>query len=210
MTLDEILALPNGATFRNADLHVHSFGASADVTDTTMTVEAIIEAAICHDISILAITDHNTDGNVANALSYAKKYAEQLLVLPGVEISTANGHVLVYFAPEQADAVRDLLARVEIEGARGGRQSHTRKSMADVIIEAGRLNGICVAAHIDRQKTGFEVIVSGYPNWKKDIICSEDLYGLECDDPDHLRWFTIEDDLTPEGSERKKLIAASL
>ena len=35
-----------GATFYRADLHLHSYPASHDVTDTTMTPESIVAAAI--------------------------------------------------------------------------------------------------------------------------------------------------------------------
>ena len=207
-TLDEILELPNGAIFRNGDLHVHSFGASADVLDRDMTVEAIIDAAAKQSIAVLALTDHNNDQNIARALQYSRKYGDQLLLLPGVELSTANGHLLVYFPPEQARSVTDLLAPVDIVDPLGSRDSHTRKSMADVIQEAERLKGICIAAHIDREKTGFEAIAPGYPNWKKDIICSPALCGLEVDESGNLRWFSPEDEATPAGAERKKLINA--
>jgi hypothetical protein len=207
-TLDDILALPNGAIFRRADLHVHSFGGSDDVQDTSMTVEGIADAAIQQGISVVAITDHNNDANIARALQYARNYEGELLLLPGVEITTANGHVLAYFAPDQASAVRDLLGRIEIVGKLGGRDSHTKKSMADVILEVDKLKGVCIAAHIDRPKTGFEAIVPGYPNWKKDVICSRALCGIEVDDPSHLSWYSLEDELTPSGTERKKLIAA--
>lgn len=41
--IQEILSESNGALFRRADLHIHSFGdgGSYDVTDATMTPEGI-------------------------------------------------------------------------------------------------------------------------------------------------------------------------
>jgi hypothetical protein len=56
---------------------------------------------------------------------------------------TANGHLLAFFPPDRARAVRDLLARVKIIGDYGGRDSHTAMSMADVIAETERLSGLC-------------------------------------------------------------------
>ena len=53
----------SGASFLTADLHVHSFGTSPCVKDAAMTVEAIVDAAVSLGISVLAITDHNTDKN---------------------------------------------------------------------------------------------------------------------------------------------------
>ena len=203
---DQIEVFDNGARFYTADLHVHSHGASHDVSDPTMTVTAIIDAAVKNKISLLAITDHNSATNLAQAMEYATKYAGQLLVLPGAEITTAHGHVLVYVAPERADSIRDLLALVKIVGQRGSRDSHTALSMADVIAEAERVGGICIAAHIDRDKTGFETLAQGYPNWKKDVICSSGLYGLEFDDTSRLSWYSTDDEPTPYGAERKKLL----
>jgi hypothetical protein len=208
ITFDQIKLFDNGAHFYTADLHVHTFGGSDDVSDAFMTVESVIDAAVHGKISLLAITDHNNDANVLRAIDYATKYAGQLLVLPGVEVTTAHGHLLVYFAPEKADSVRDLLALVKIVGKRGSRDSHTALSMADVIGEAERLGGVAVAAHVDREKTGFEMIGKGYPNWKKDVICASGLYGLEFDDSTRLNWYSTDDEPTPDGSERKKLINA--
>jgi len=208
ITFDQIKIFDSGARFYTADLHVHSFDGSADVADSTMTVEALIDTAFSSKLSILAVTDHNSDANLHRALEYATKYTGQLLVLPGVEITTAHGHLLVVFAPEKADGVRDLLAVIRIVGQRGARDSHTTLSMADVIGEAERLGGLCIAAHIDRSQTGFETLAKGYPNWKKDIICSSGLYGLEFDDPNRLMWYSPDDEPTPDGGERKKHLHA--
>ncbi|MCG3193083.1 MAG: hypothetical protein DIJKHBIC_02332 [Thermoanaerobaculia bacterium] len=196
----------NGARFHTADLHVHSFGGSADVRDVAMTVEAIIESAVRNKIALLAITDHNCDRNLEAALAYAAKYSERLLVIPGVEITTAHGHLLGYFPPERVRAVRDLLATLRIEGEYGSRDSHTAMSMADVIDHVERLGGLCIAAHIDRPKMGFETLADGYPNWKRDILTRSGLYGLEYDDAAHLAWFSTDDEPTPTGGQRRKLL----
>src|SRR5262245_3006941 len=133
VTLQDIQKQENGARFLSADLHIHSYGGSADVKDQTMTVEAILEAASVHSISIIAITHHNSERNIQAAVEYAKKYVGMLLVLPGVEVTTANGHLLSYFSPENPSAVRDLLARISVVGKPGERDSHTEMSMASVI-----------------------------------------------------------------------------
>lgn len=196
----------NGAQFYTADLHVHSFGGSPDVKDATMTVEAIVDTAVKQGVAIVAITDHNTDRNTHQSIDYARKYAGKLLVLAGVEVTTAHGHLLVYFGPEQPEKLTKFLARLDIVGA-GGSESHTTKSMSDTIREAEALGGICVAAHIDRTKTGFELLAAGYPNWKKDILASSGLYGLEVDKPDHLIWYSGDDEANSDGAERRKLWA---
>lgn len=207
MRIEDVLRIDNGGTFVTGDLHIHSFGGSHDVKDQTMTPQAIIDTAVTLGLSVLSITDHNTDANVLPALQYAQRaYSGKLLLLPGVEITTAHGHLLVYFNPEQATNVRDLLVRVGVVGAWGSKESHTTRSMADVISEAERLGGLCIAAHIDRVKTGFEALQAGYPNWKKDILKSVGLYGLELDDAKHLGWYSTGDEPTNEGGQRKQLV----
>ena len=80
--LKDICVLDNGAHFHNADLHIHSFGASHDVKDSTMTPEAIMESAVRQDLRVIAITDHNSNKNVEAAITYAQaKYPGQILVL---------------------------------------------------------------------------------------------------------------------------------
>lgn len=208
ITLKDIETRPNGAQFFNADLHIHTYGGSHDVRDMGMTPEAVIDTARSLGINIIAVTDHNTDANVKRAVDYAVKYHGEMLVLPGVEISTAHGHLLVYFAPTEADKVRTLLARVNIVGNLGDQDAHTTMSMADVITQAQQLDGVCIAAHIDRTKTGFEMILPGYPGWKRDILLHPGLYGLEFDDAANLKWFSADDDHSSAGIERGKFAAA--
>jgi hypothetical protein len=207
ITFDEIAKFDNGARFYTADLHIHSFGASREIQDSTLTPEAIVTAAIKQGISIICVTDHNTDANIVSTVDFARRHAGQLLALAGVEVSTANGHVLAYFAPDQIQSVRTLLGQLNISGEWGSRESHTAMSMADVVARVEALGGVAVAAHIDRDKTGFEMRESGYPSWKKDILLSSGLYGLEFDEPAHLAWFSGDDERTPAGAERRKIIA---
>jgi predicted metal-dependent phosphoesterase TrpH len=125
VTFDNIKAVDNGAQFFNADLHVHSFGASHDVKDAAMTPEAIIDEAVKMGIRLLAITDHNSDANTAKSIAYAQKYTGHILVLAGVEITTAHGHLLAYFSAEQAAQVRNLLAKINLQGEFGEQNTHT-------------------------------------------------------------------------------------
>jgi DNA repair ATPase RecN len=200
-----ISKLSNGANFFTGDLHIHSFGGSPCVTDPSMTVESIIENAVKRKVSIIAITDHNNIKNTEKSIEYGRRYTGNLLVIPGIEITTSNGHLLIYFSPDDISKLRKMLAVIDIVDEET-QESHTKKSMAEVINEAERLGGICVAAHIDRSKTGFEVLINGYPNWKKDIITSTGLLGLEFDDMANLNWYSLDDDSSNEGGERKKLL----
>jgi hypothetical protein len=206
--LNAILSHDAGAAFFTADLHVHSHGGSLDVKDTSASVEALIDAAVDHGINILSITDHNNDKNISKALHYAGKYQGQLLMIPGVEVSTAHGHLLVYCDPASPELITTLLARIDLVGPKGGRDTRTARSMADVITEAHRLGAICIAAHVDREKTGFEALASGYPGWKHDIITSAGLYGLDFDDSANLTWFSPEDGPGDAAGQRRVILRA--
>jgi predicted metal-dependent phosphoesterase TrpH len=70
------------------DLHVHSFFSK----DATGSPESLIEAAKARGLSGIAITDHDT----CEAHEYMKDHPAPagFLVIPGVEVSTAEGHLL--------------------------------------------------------------------------------------------------------------------
>lgn len=101
-----------GAKFYRADLHIHSFGdtGSYDVTDTTMTPEAIVDKAIENDLQIISITDHNEISNSKKAIKYAE--GKNILVIPGIEVSTTQGHLLLYF--ETFKNLRDCYGKLDI------------------------------------------------------------------------------------------------
>ncbi len=209
MLFSELQKLANGAGFHNIDLHIHSYGASHDVKDAGMTPEAIVDSAVKQGLRVIAITDHNSNVNVEKAIAHAQQsYAGEILVLAGVEVTTAHGHLLVYFAPERTADLSKFLSRIDLVGEMGHDNTRTAKSMADTIAEAEKLGGICVAAHIDREKTGFEKFAPGFQNWKRDILMSPSLYGLECDAIDALGWYSDLDEAGSAGAERKKMLAA--
>src|SRR5687768_16881089 len=125
--LRDVTGVENGAQFYTADLHIHSAGGSVDA-DKEMTVEAILDEAVKMRISIVAITDHNSDRNTEASIQYGQKYAGQLLVLAGTEITTAHGHLLVYFAPDQRAQLRTFLGQIAIQHP-DTPDSHTTMSM---------------------------------------------------------------------------------
>ncbi len=77
-----------GTMLHRFDLHVHSFFSK----DATGSPESLIEAALAKGLSGIAITDHDTCE--AHAYLKAKPLPEGFLVVPGVEVSTAEGHLL--------------------------------------------------------------------------------------------------------------------
>jgi predicted metal-dependent phosphoesterase TrpH len=72
------------------DLHVHS-----KYSDGRADVKEIIQAAKSRGLDGLAITDHDTMRGIAVAREYIKEQKLNLILVPGVEVTTAEGHLLV-------------------------------------------------------------------------------------------------------------------
>lgn len=197
MSLLEIQSIDNGAKFYRADLHIHSFGkyASYDVFDTLMTPDKIIDEAIKENISVISITDHNEIGNIPAALEYAE--GKNILVVPGVELSTSQGHFLVYF--ETYEKIRSFIGELTISADK--KQCDT--TITGALDIAKKYSGFGIAAHIDID-AGFEHYTPGYTPFKEAILKHELLYGLEISNKNAADWYTESDD----NSDRKRLFRA--
>ena len=173
-TINDILSLSNGARFYRADLHVHSFGASHDVTDAKMTPKEIVKTAIAEGLHLISITDHNEINNVEPALKAAG--GTSLLVVPGVELSTPQGHLLCYLPT--LTVLQKFFGRLEIAD-HGLQTSHCQNAMLDCLNLLGELGGYGVLAHVDADG-GFEKIVaSGNTPHKLNVLCHPCLMGIE-------------------------------
>jgi ABC-type cobalamin/Fe3+-siderophores transport system ATPase subunit len=173
MTIEKILALTNGARFYRADLHIHSYGGSHDVKDTTMTPEAIVDTAIAEGLNIIAITDHNEIRNVEPAIKAAS--GKSLLVIPGVELSTSQGHLLCYF--EHLDTLTKFFGRINIVD-KNTSTSRCQEAILECLNVVKSLNGFCILAHVDAG-SGYEHDNPGFSPHKSDVLCHEALLGIE-------------------------------
>jgi predicted metal-dependent phosphoesterase TrpH len=98
-----------------ADLHIHSIHSH----DGTASIPAILKfAAEKTDLDIIAITDHDNLDGVNQAMDLAPKYGLQ--VIPGCEISTAQGHLLGLFLRHQIPAGLSLIETLLRIGEQGG------------------------------------------------------------------------------------------
>jgi len=176
----------SGAIFLRADLHIHSYGfnASYDVADENMTVSNIIDTAINEKLNIISITDHNSIGNVMSALEYSIN--KEILVVPGVELSTIQGHILFYFS--DYDKLDRFFGKLNF--------SDDRKICNNGIVEclniAKNYNGFGIAAHID-EESGFEFSIPKYNQVKEEILKNNCLLGLEISNKDNINWYSIVD-----------------
>jgi len=177
-----------GAEFVRADLHVHTF-ADGEV-DPHPDVNDYIHAALEAGVQVLAVTDHNTAGFAAAAATAAKDTG--LLLLPGIEVSTHDGHLLALFAP---DAIDQLLAFANPENLRLSNISPTEqrsaRAMPEILEEVHRRGGLAIPAHVDADGGIHQKL---RPAELVELLTSPALAGLEFRDEDALEtWFTDDD-----------------
>jgi hypothetical protein len=92
-----------------ADLHVHSDHSG----DGRQSLEDILRT--CREIGLgaLAITDHNN-------MDCYPSVAEDIMILPGMEITTADGHVLAYLIGEPVPRGRSVDETIDLIHDQGG------------------------------------------------------------------------------------------
>lgn len=104
-----------------ADLHIHSVHSH----DGTCSIPAILKfAADATDLDVIAITDHDKVSGLREAVALGPKYG--IDVIPGCEISTAQGHLLALFIDRPIPAGLPVF---------------------ETIRRVGQMGGLCVAPH---------------------------------------------------------------
>jgi len=183
MIIDEIKQHSNGAQFRRADLHIHSFGdgGSYDVSDTSMTPEAIVDASIQENLQVIAVTDHNAIGNVGRAVKYAT--GKPILVVPAVELSTPQGHFLVYCpTPEK---LAGFFGKLDISADR----KTCNNTIPQCLQYADQFDGFGICAHIELG-SGLELAHPKSDAFKQQILSSKNLLALEVSNHANSDWFS--------------------
>lgn len=153
-----------------ADLHVHS--ALSPCAENEMTPSAIVGRALSAGLGIIALTDHNSAGNVKTLYQAGAKRG--LFVLPGIELQTREEvHLICLFpAVEPALAFGEIVRshlpnepnRPDFFGEqvlfgdmdeRIGVESRLLLNSTDLCATDAAhmvqgLGGVCIPAHIDR------------------------------------------------------------
>jgi predicted metal-dependent phosphoesterase TrpH len=94
------------------DLHVHTNYSK----DGESSVEEILRRAEEAGLDAIAITDHDTVDGAKKALTIPST----VIVIPGIEVSTKQGHLLVLGVTEVIPSGLDVVATVEIARRMGG------------------------------------------------------------------------------------------
>ncbi|AXX95700.1 TrlF family AAA-like ATPase [Arcobacter ellisii] len=193
--MEEINNLNFGADFVRADLHIHSYGkdGSFDVTDSSMTPQNIVDIAIENNLSIISITDHNEIQNSKKAIDYANN--KNILVIPGIEISTTQGHLLVYF--ETYEQLRKFFGKLTISDDK----ERCEQGIVQCLRFASEFNGFGVLAHIELD-SGFEKVIGRFNKVIEDIFIHPSLLALEISSKNSIDYYTDVD----TNDDRKKLL----
>lgn len=97
-----------------ADLHIHT----THSWDGTSTVSAVLKKVVeCTDLDVIAITDHDQVRGGFEGMELAPLYGIE--VIPGCEISTADGHLLALFIQQlipRGLSLKETLLRVRDQG----------------------------------------------------------------------------------------------
>jgi len=110
-----------------ADLHIHTLYS----WDGTCSVRAVLKhAAHTVRLDVLAITDHDEVRGALEAAELAPRYGIE--VIPGSEISTADGHLLALFIREKIPA---------------------GLSLSETVLRVGEKGGICIVPHLEARGT---------------------------------------------------------
>jgi len=94
------------------DLHIHS-SASAD---GKCPVAEVIAKAKERGLDAISITDHDTTEGAKEALAIQNP---GILIIPGIEVSTKQGHVLVLGTTKMFEAGKDALETIRAAKAQG-------------------------------------------------------------------------------------------
>jgi predicted metal-dependent phosphoesterase TrpH len=103
-----------------ADLHIHTIYS----TDGTASVHEALESAVRAGLDVIAITDHDEVRGSLEARAISNEYGVK--VIPGAEVSTSEGHLVVLFIERNIPAGMSLI---------------------DTLIAVREMGGVAIAAH---------------------------------------------------------------
>ena len=103
-----------------ADLHLHTIYSY----DGTASLAAVLSRAKQVGLDVIAITDHDEIAGALKAMELASAYGVELI--PGIEITTADGDLLAFFITEKVPAGLSLI---------------------ETVLRVRELGGVCVAPH---------------------------------------------------------------
>lgn len=165
------------------DFHIHS--CLSPCGDVDMTPHSIAGMSYINGLNAIAVADHNTARNVRAVSEAAQEFG--ICTVPAIEAESAeNVHLLCLFPTiESAEDMGQLLEshlppiknRIDIFGeqcimdARDEKVGEIEKLLInatdlpieEIKKETENRGGVCIAAHIDRDKNGIVAILGAVP-----------------------------------------------
>ena len=165
------------------DLHVHS--CLSPCADNDNTPNNLAGMATLNNISIMALTDHNSSKNCPAFFEACRRYG--VIPVPGMELTTAEEiHVICLFPTlDQAMAFNELVDSKRIrfpndkeifgdqlimngEDEVIGEEEDFLTNATEISLEevpelVERYGGVCYPAHIDREANGCIAILGTFP-----------------------------------------------
>lgn len=114
--MTHILYYPVKSKDMRFDLHIHSNHSS----DCNLSVDDILKRAVRNGLDGIAICDHNTVEGSLCAIRRSQELNLPLLVIPGIEISTSDGHLIVLGVRENIPAELPVSDTIIIARQKGG------------------------------------------------------------------------------------------
>jgi len=211
----EIRKQNTGAEFIKVDLHVHTpasgdaqwknkYNFKFDIADIPKSLKSaeqlagkIVDGIIQKGIKLIAVTDHNTPSNthpedLTNTwyqLLKDKAKGKELTVLPGVEISTDDLHILVILDPRENEPAAYTTHRINflLKDCKfsleeyGDYRKTGMSSLFDVLHYLEDLGTSCIAipAHIDGGKKAMLAVYKGPSNVFNKLLNHPNLNAVE-------------------------------
>jgi len=97
-----------------ADLHMHTHYSDGDA------LERVLDAAVQAELDVIAITDHDEIGGALRARQIVHERRLPLAVVPGVEVSSRDGHIGALFVTERIPPGLSAHETVRLIHAAGG------------------------------------------------------------------------------------------
>ncbi len=135
-----------------ADLHLHTTYSP----DGTFTVRAALSRAAECGLDVIAVTDHDVMGGAFEALELAPEYGIE--IVPGCEISTAEGHLVALY-----------ISRPVPPGL----------SLAATVRKVAEQDGLCIAAHPTSWKSPASLSLGAIQHALAQPGIAETLVGIE-------------------------------
>lgn len=169
------------ARFWAVDLHVHTPGSDDAKDEDFGDAATIVKAALDAGLDAIAVTDHNTAAWCDQMSAAAVDTG--LVVLPGFELSTSDGHLLgIWEEGTPGSKLEDVLVRMGIPREQFGQLDIVvAMGMAECAEEIVARGGVAIAAHIDKEKGLLQQPVQTHVN---KLLVNENITAFEFVRPD--------------------------